>query len=204
MEERKKEKRFLKVEKLEVRTQGEGDNPSMTVFGYAVMWNQRSQLIWDTFYEVVAKGAFTKALEQNTIKALWNHNTDYVLGSTKPATLRLKEDDKGLYFEIDLPNNDWGRNAFESIRRGDVDGVSFGFYVNDCDWLYMQDEEAYLRTLLEIDLFEISPTPFPAYLTSEVDTRSMELRGIKSREQRRAENAEIEKLKMELDLLEIA
>ncbi|WP_254068379.1 HK97 family phage prohead protease [Brevibacillus sp. 7WMA2] len=59
----------------------------------------------------MAPGAFTRSLGENTIKALWNHRTDYVLGSTKNQTLRLSEDDIGLRFELDLPNNTWGKDA---------------------------------------------------------------------------------------------
>lgn len=197
----KKEIRYLRVEKLEARsTDGEGGQ-TMTVSGYAVKFNMRSQLIWGEFYEKVAQGAFARSLQENVIKSLWNHNSDFVLGSTKPGTLRLKEDDVGLYFECDLPNNSWGRDAYESIQRGDVDGVSFGFYVRGDSWQYLLEEDVYLRTLLDVDLFEISPTPFPAYLDSEVSERSLQELGIKTKEQRRLE--QIRKLNLELDLLAI-
>nr|WP_083677698.1 HK97 family phage prohead protease [Paenibacillus sp. FSL R7-0337] len=73
--------------------------------GYVVKFNQRSQLIWGEFYERVAAGAFSRSLQENVIKAFWNHRSDFVLGSTKPGTLRLLEDDVGLSFEFDLPNN---------------------------------------------------------------------------------------------------
>lgn len=137
------------------------------------------------------------------IKAFWNHRSDFVLGSTKPGTLRLLEDDVGLSFEIDLPNNTWGNDAYESVRRGDVDGVSFGFYVrsNGDAWEYIKEEDVYIRTLLDINLFEVSPTPFPAYLDSEVDQRSIDQLGITSKEQRKNEK---EKLLLEIDLLGLA
>jgi len=194
-----KELRFLRVEQIEVRAQTEEDQ-GMQVSGYVVKWDTRSQLIWGYFYEKVAKGAFARALKENVIKALWNHRTDFVLGSTKSGTLRLQEDDVGLYFEIDLPENTWGRDAFESISRGDVDGVSFGFYIyEDGDtWEWIKDEGVYERTLLAINLFEISPTPFPAYEdASEVSQRSLERHGILSPEQRH----EKEKIQLRIDLL---
>lgn len=187
--------------KIEVRsTEGEGESQTQTIGGYVVKFNQRSQLIWGEFYERVAKGAFSRSLSENVIKAFWNHRSDFVLGSTKPGTLRLLEDEVGLSFEIDLPNNTWGNDAFESVRRGDVDGVSFGFYVrsNGDAWEYIKEEDVYIRTLLDINLFEVSPTPFPAYLDSEVDQRSIDQLGITSKEQRRNEK---EKLLLEIDLL---
>jgi len=191
---REKETRYINIEKLETRELQE-DN-KMQITGYVVQFNKRSEVIWD-FVEVVAKGAFRNSLRDNVIKALWNHNHDYVLGSTKNATLRLKEDEFGLKFELDLPNNSWGKDCYESVNRGDVDGVSFGFYVVDENWEYIESEDLYLRTLLEIDLFEISPTPFPAYPDSKANCRSFE--DYKA-EVEQKENKEIRKRKLMLEL----
>lgn len=193
-----KEIRHL-VAPIEVRTKDENEEKK-TIGGYVVKWNQRSHLIYGEFYEKVARGAFSKSMETNNIKALWNHRSDYVLGSTKGQTLRLFEDETGLGFEIDLPNSSWGRDSFESIRRGDVDGVSFGFSVHNDSWQYLRDEDVYERTLLEVDLQEISPTPFPAYPDSQVAKRNLEELGISTREERKLER---EQLDLELELLEL-
>ncbi|WP_422659108.1 HK97 family phage prohead protease [Paenibacillus sp. EC2-1] len=194
-----KEIRYLHSDSIEVRS-GEAEGEMLGLAGYVVKFNQRSHLIWGEFYERVAKGAFLRSLQESTIKALWNHRTDFVLGSTKNSTLRLHEDSTGLRFEIDLPNNTWGKDAYESVQRGDVDGMSFGFRVRKDAWQYMKDEDVYERTLLEVDLFEVSPTPFPAYPDSEANQRSIEGLGISTKEQRRMEK---EKLLLELDLLAI-
>ncbi len=191
-----KEIRYLQAEQIEIRSGAEGEE-TRTVTGYVVKFNQRSSLIWGEFYEKVAKGAFARSLQENVIKALWNHRADFVLGSTKNQTLRLWEDDIGLRFELDLPDSTWGRDAFESIRRGDVDGVSFGFNVRKDAWTFLSEEDVYERTLVDVNLFEVSPTPFPAYPDSEVNQRSIP---IELREQRRWNK---EKLLFELDLLAI-
>src|SRR5574344_1404038 len=128
----------------ELRVVEDIEKPDKQVIrGYVLKFNQRSLLLWDEWYEKVCKGAFARSLEENTIKALWNHNTDVVLGSTKSRTLSLNEDDVGLFFEIDLPNTSQARDLYESIKRGDVDGVSFGFYVreNGDKWEYLKDED---------------------------------------------------------------
>ena len=126
MNKRIKEIRYIPAMSLEVR---DSSDDVMAIKGYVVKFNDRSQLLYDEWYERVAKGAFAKSLEQNTIKALWNHNSDIVLGSTKSRTLQLVEDDIGLRFELELPNSSQAKDIYESIKRGDVDGVSFGFYV---------------------------------------------------------------------------
>ena len=173
-----------------------------TIRGYVLKYNERSLLLFDEWYEKVSKGAFAKSLEENTIKALWNHNSDVVLGSTKSRTLSLKEDDTGLFFEIDLPNTTQARDLYEMVKRGDVDGVSFGFYVraNGDKWEYLKEEDVYERTLLDIDLVEISPTAFPAYPSSEAGARSLELlekRNLKTKEER----LETTKLKRKLEAI---
>ena len=151
--------------------------------------------MWDKFVEVVAEGAFDNSLRNNTIKALYNHNTDNILGSTKSGTLRLECDSVGLRFDIDLPNTTVANDLYESVKRGDVDGTSFGFKVLDDKWSKVEKdgEEIMKRTLLEVELYEISPTPFPAYEDTEVDCRSLEKikTSVKKKEEKRSNLLEL-------------
>lgn len=170
-----------------------------TISGYASKYNVESQVLrdwWgDKFVEVVAEGAFDNSLINNTIKALYNHNTDNVLGSTKSGTLRLESDSVGLRFDIDLPNTTVANDLYESVKRGDVDGTSFGFKVLDDKWSKVEKdgEEIMKRTLLEVELYEISPTPFPAYEDTEVDCRSLEKikTSVKKKEEKRSNLLEL-------------
>lgn len=164
------EKRELPDYKVELH---ESEDGVRTVVGYAVKWNTLSQKLgyWRRFREQFTKGAFSNSLANFDQRALWSHDTNQVLGRTKNGTLRLTEDDIGLRFEIDLPNSPMGDNAYESIKRGDVDGVSFGFRQKVEEW-DEQDPDNIIRTVKEADLFEISPTGFPAYSNSEVAVRS--------------------------------
>lgn len=204
MNKRIKEIRYIPAMELSIRNDME--NPDiMAIKGYVVKFNERSQLLYDEWYERVAKGAFAKSLEENTIKALWNHNSDIVLGSTKSKTLKLEEDDIGLRFDLELPNSSQAKDIYESIKRGDVDGVSFGFYIRDNGdkWEYLKEEDIYERTLLDIDLIEISPTPFPAYPTSEVGKRSLEANNLKTREERVLEELKKAQVSAMIELLKI-
>lgn len=159
---------------VEVRTTEEEN--SRQISGYAVKWEQLSQKLgwFYRFQEKFTKGAFTDSLQNDTQRALWNHNTDIVLGSTKNKTLTLEEDEVGLRFDINLPNSTWGNDVYESIKRGDVDGVSFGFSMQTEEW-DESDPDNVIRTVKKAKLFEVSPTPFPAYEGStEVQARSMD------------------------------
>lgn len=177
------------VEGVEIRRTDDG---KATISGYAVMWEKKSLPIMDSFREQVRAGAFLKSIEKNNIRALWNHNTDMVLGSTKSGSLRLTEDDKGLRFELDPADTQAGRDAVTTIERGDVDGMSFGFNVRKQEW-DEADPKNILRTIVEADLREISPTPFPAYPQSRVTVRSVEddYKEYSENEKRQTEDAQI-------------
>lgn len=173
-----KEIRKIQVNKLEVRTIEGSEN--RVVGGYVNKFNQQSEIMrdyWgDEFVEVISDSAFNKTLETKSQKALWNHNTDLVLGSVSAGTLNLFTDGIGLRCEITLPNTTWGNDAYESIQRGDVDGMSFGFRCIEDMWSKTEYEgrEIYKRTILEVELFEVSPCVFPAYPDSQINCRSLE------------------------------
>ncbi len=163
----KMETRQYPVMELEARSDEDGKR---VITGYAARFGERSKLLYG-FVEVIAKGAFAEALQTQNVRACWNHNWDHVLGSTKSGTLRLWEDDIGLRFALEMPDTTMGRDAYESIRRGDVDGMSFRFYARKEQWDESQDPP--VRTLLQVDISEISPTPIPAYNSTSVHVRSM-------------------------------
>ena len=163
----RKELRFTADKEL--RTLGSDDE--MKIGGYAAVFEKYSQPI-GRFIEKIAKGAFASSLAQDDIRALWSHNSDIVLGRTRNQTLRLFEDDFGLGFELMLPATQAGRDAYTSIKRGDVSGVSFGFSVLSDSWKKGEEGKPHERTLNTIKLFEISPTAFPAYEQTSVAVRA--------------------------------
>jgi HK97 family phage prohead protease len=148
---------------FEVRETDEG----MTFTGYAAVFNSDSQPL--PFTERIAPGAFRGSLRnRNDIKLLWNHDTASVLGSSRAGTLKLTEDDRGLYVEAMLPNTTVGRDARELISRGDVDAMSFGFTVarGGDEW----SSDGSTRTLTKINLHEVSIVAFPAYTATAGST----------------------------------
>jgi uncharacterized protein len=148
---------------FEVRETEEG----MTFSGYAAVFNSDSQPL--PFTERIAPGAFRGSLRnRNDIKLFWNHDTASVLGSSRAGTLKLTEDDRGLFVEAMLPNTSVGRDARELISRGDVDAMSFGFTVarGGDEW----SSDGSTRTLTKINLHEVSIVAFPAYTATAGST----------------------------------
>jgi HK97 family phage prohead protease len=163
------EVRTAPIEGLEARAGDDGKE--MRISGYAAVFERLSEPLGG-YREKIQKGAFAESLRKHPVKAFWNHNADMVLGSTKNGTLDVEEDGKGLRFALRLPDTSWGRDAYESVRRGDVDGVSFGFRAEGDAWDGSNPKQP-VRTLTSVRLFEISPTPIPAYPATGVAARSM-------------------------------
>lgn len=162
------ERRFFTIE---LRAEGgQADGQAPTLRGYAAVFDQLSVVLYGMFREKIAKGAFASSLGDD-IRALWNHDTNLPLGRTKAGTLRLEEDSHGLRVEIDPPHTQAGRDAVESIKRGDVDQMSFAFDVLEDEW-DQDDQQQLIRTLRKVKLYEVSPVTFPAYTGTSVSARA--------------------------------
>lgn len=146
--------------------------------GYAIVFNVLSEPIFGLFKERVMPEALEKTLKEDDQLCLWGHDAMYVLGRKSANTLDLRVDDKGLYFEVTPPNTNWARDLVESIHRGDINQMSFGFKVFDERWI--QDKETIkehrmpIREILGIKLYEISIVSFPAYSQSSVRNHNNE------------------------------
>nr|DAE10098.1 MAG TPA: head maturation protease [Siphoviridae sp. ctGuJ10] len=187
---------------VELRKKENDEDETRTIGGYAVKYNTEAFIpdFWGGFYESFAQGAFDKSLLEKNQKCLWNHDVSMPLGSVKSGTLRFNDDTIGLNYDDDLPNNTWGNDAYESVKRGDVDGSSFGFIVKDSRWEVIEKDgkEYDKRIITEAELIEVSPCTFPAYDSSEINCRSHE-HVINERKNKRSERERRLKLLLELE-----
>ncbi len=165
------ERRVFTPDQLEIRA-AESEDGRSKIVGYAAVFNQLSEPLAGRFREQIRPGAFKRSIKNGDVRALWNHDPNYVLGRTKSGTLRLEEDDRGLKIEIDPPDTQWARDLMVSIQRGDVDQMSFGFRVLKDEWDRREDGTI-IRTLIDVELFDVSPVTFPAYPQTSVAVRDM-------------------------------
>ncbi|MDF3413279.1 HK97 family phage prohead protease [Sulfitobacter sp. M57] len=161
------ERRYFQAQGMEVRA--EGDDEPAVLMGYAALFDETSEDLGG-FRERIAQGAFANTIGGD-IRALFNHDTNLILGRTKANTLRLLEDQRGLRCEITLPDTNTARDLRESVRLGNVDQMSFGFRTKKDSW--DEVDGAIVRTLIEVELFDVSPVTFPAYPQTELALRSM-------------------------------
>lgn len=142
-----------------------------TVAGYAAVFNSATD-IGGMWQEVISPGAFRDTISIDDVLAFAAHDSARVLGRTSAGTLRLREDDKGLAVEIDLPDTSDGRDVGELVRRGDLKGMSFGFIVRKETWDETVDPP--MRTIQAVDLIEVSAVALPAYGDTTLALRSRE------------------------------
>lgn len=180
---------------LPVERRADGD--TTTVSGYAAIFGEVAA-IGGYFNEVMARGAFTNTLKTADVRAYFDHDRGRVLGRSSAGTLRLLEDGKGLAVEIDLPDTSDGRDTRTLIERGDISGMSFGFVVLRQEW--DESGEIPLRTILEVELREVSIVSEPAYDGTTIALRSLDSARKERRQQNFSAAAMRRRLKTDLDL----
>ena len=164
---------------LEIRSTGSVQSNGRTVYGYAALFNNETNL--GAFNEVIRQGAFRKSLDAgDNIRALYHHQGDALLGTTRGRTLQLSEDSRGLQFELALPNTTHGRDLAVLIDRGDVAGCSFGFKVREGGERWELRGAQTVRELLDVELYEVTLTHDPAYTDTSIALRSKPILDIRA------------------------
>lgn len=152
---------------------------SRKIAGLAIPVESRSQLLGGAFYETISRNAVNEQLIlTNDVRLLVDHEPMRgSLGRSKygEGTLRLSIDERGLNYEINLPDTPFGNETLDAVRRGDIDAVSFGFYAGEDEWSGNADGTYERRIndiekLIEISLLDVAP----AYTATDVTMRSLD------------------------------
>lgn len=155
---------------VQCRSELRGD----TLVGHAAVFNQRAQMGGE--YEQLSRTAFDAVLKSadTDAVALINHDADQLLGRQSAGTLRLRTDDEGLAFEVDLPDTTYANNLRQLVSRGDMRGASFGFIPDLKESTYERDADgASVHTINALTfLRDVGPVTFPAYAGTGVALRS--------------------------------
>lgn len=149
--------RRMTTGEVEARAKGS----SIYVEGHAAVFEKRSGNLGG-FIEVVKPTAFNKTIREADVRALWNHDPQYVLGRTGAGTLELSIDQSGLYYRSLLPNTSYAKDLAELLERRDVRESSFTFFKVQDDW-GLSPEGFPQRDLIEVGLIDVAPVTFPAY-----------------------------------------
>jgi len=147
------------------------DKGKPKIVGYAAVFNSLSEDLGG-FREQIAPGAFATALGAGAdVIACMHHDPRLPLGRSSEGTLKILEDNRGLYVEIDPPDTSVGRDAITNVQRRDIKGMSFKFSKAKDAWARNGTE--LVRTLLNIGrLHDVTLTTTPAYEATSASIRS--------------------------------
>lgn len=154
---------------VELRQEGE----DQYFEGYAAKFNSRTEL-WPNVFEEIAVGAFDDVLNDD-VRALFNHDQNWILGRTKSGTMQITVDAIGVKYRIKYnPNDPDHVRAMEKVRREDVTQSSFAFDIKDETWSKL-DGDKRLRTITKLERwYDVAPVTYPAYQDTTVAARSLE------------------------------
>jgi HK97 family phage prohead protease len=163
------ERRYT-IGRVELRASGE--HP--TIGGYAAKHDKPSQNLGG-FIEVVRSTFFNKSRGDNwpDVQARYNHDDMWLLGTTAAGTLRLKLDEVGLDYEVDInPADPQAMTVHARTARGDVGKSSFAFHVFEDEW-GTSDQGFPMRSRISGQLVDVAPVNSPAYVDTSVGLRSL-------------------------------
>lgn len=147
------------------------DQEERKMIGHAAVFGEVAD-IGGWFREQIEPGAFKSSIRKDDVRALFNHDENYVLGRNTAGTLKLSEDDTGLKVAIDPPDTQFARDLSVSIERGDISQMSFAFQVQEEEWIRGEKKQTDLRKIKKVRLFDVSPVTFPAYEGTDIAIRS--------------------------------
>ena len=171
----------------EVRAAGaDSENKGHVVEGLAAVYEQETRIAdyFGEFIEVIRKGAFDDC-DFSDVRLLVNHDFNGIAlarsrrnnKSDKPNTMQLSVDDAGVHISADLDteNNEQARAVYSAISRGDMDGMSFCFYVEEDGQRWTKENGVERREILKVSkVIEVSVVNFPAYSGTNIDARSLD------------------------------
>lgn len=146
--------------------------------GHASVFGERTWIpAGRGFWEEVTPTAFDRALEEDDVRFLLEHDPRWILGRTTAGTLRLSKDKRGLVVDADLPDTSYARDAATNLDLGNLSQMSFAFNVRDGgeDVSTLKDGTT-LRRLTDVELSDVSVVAYPAYTSTDAALRAFEAR----------------------------
>jgi HK97 family phage prohead protease len=150
----------------DVELRMEGDTPVLD--GYALVYEYRYDVAGGPeaggFTEVISRGAAAKSAKEADVRLLVNHDGVPLARSRGgEGTLSLESDDIGLKVRAELdPANPTVQELRSAMARGDLDQMSFAFRIPKGENRQSWSDDYTLRTIREVQLFDVSVVTYPA------------------------------------------
>ena len=163
---------------FEIRSEKREDGTSR-LYGSPIVYNSATD-IGGWFQEVIDAGALDGA-DLRDVPLLVNHNDSMIpvarsRRNTPNSTMRLIPTENGLDIEatIDTERNATASELNSAVERGDLDGMSFAFTVDEEKWENLESDYPTRHILKFGNIAEISAVTWPAYSATSIYARSKE------------------------------
>ena len=171
---------------LRVREAAEGEAPSRTITGYAILFGVPSEPLWEGFYfvdlDVVDEKTAAELPDAFHIHVRQSaHDRQLILARSNrgKGTLSYGVDEKGVYFEFEAPKTADGDKALEGVRRGDISGCSFAFSTRYWDRDFVErkseitDNFKYVTYTVKVvtGIYDFTLAADPAYPETSVEAQ---------------------------------
>lgn len=182
-------RQYTRLAAARPRLERRGDKPDAppVIVGYAAVFYRADDpgteyRLYEDAYERIMPGAFDAAIRDgDLVRGMTNHDDNWLLGRSDQGTVRLSVDRVGLRYEIDPPDTQAGRDTVALLDRGDLDGSSFSFLIyggkrGRTVWVEetRDGRQISIREIHEVELVDVGPVTFPAYLSTSAGVRSDE------------------------------
>lgn len=144
--------------------------------GHPAIYDQRTN-IGGWFNEVIERGAFDSCDFDDVLFSV-NHDLRKIpLARSRRnngnSTMQLQTNDRGLYIRanLDVEENSEAKSLYSAVKREDIDGMSFIFFVDEEKWEDL-DSDMPTRRIQKIKrVIEVSAVNFPAYTGTDINAR---------------------------------
>lgn len=176
MQEMKKEKTITRSYPAEFRA-AEEESKGNVIVGMPIVFEKKTNL--EFFEEVIERGALDEA-DLSDVLFFVNHDTSKIplarsKKKNKESTMTMEVTGDGLKIEatLDTENNSDARNLYSAVSRGDIDGMSFMFRIDDEEWENLESDLPLRRIKKIAIVHEVSAVSFPAYEDTSIDARNV-------------------------------
>lgn len=202
-------KKELRTFDFEIRAVRDDEEHGNFITGVPIVYDQETDLGW--YNEIIDRDALAET-DLRDVRFLVNHNTDMIplarsRNNNANSTMQMSVDPEvGMTIRVDLDteNNTDSRSLYSAVERGDLDGMSFMFSVDEDAWEEL-DSDHPTRHIRKIGkVFEVSAVTFPAYSQTSISARGLSeaLDSAKeSLESAKTEKREIERRKQKIRIL---
>ena len=170
----------MEIRSLPISMDSDNSDGKLTVSGLVNGAGSVSEILQNPsngrkFRETIAPGVFSDAIANSKrIDFLSQHDKSLILSTTDNGSLGLKETSAGLEMSATISETTWGKDTFQLIKDGIIRGMSFGMRVLKDTWS-VTDDNIPMRTINAIELFEVSAVRNPAYKSSDIEARDIDV-----------------------------